>query len=188
MSQRLFAPLLAGATLLIPSALPAAEGNSGIFSVNLGLVVWTWVLFLLTLLVLVWKVFPAIARGLEARHDQIQGAIESARKEREEARHLLEEHRTRLEEARREAQDFLHEGRVAGERLREEILAGAREEHERLLERARSEIASERKEMMELLRRETVDLSLAAAEHLIRERLDDEKSRRLVQDYVAEME
>ncbi|MFQ5747564.1 MAG: F0F1 ATP synthase subunit B [Gemmatimonadota bacterium] len=182
------AALLAGATLLIPSALPAAEQDAGIFSVNLGLVVWTWVLFLLTLLVLAWKVFPAIAKGLEARHDRIHGEIESARREREEAQRLLEEHRAQFEQARREAQDLLQEGRTAGEKLREEILARAREEHEGLLERARREIASEREEMMEILRRETVDLSLAAAEHLLRERLDDETSRRLVRDYVAELE
>ena len=41
------------------------EETTGIFSLNLGLVVWTWVLFLLTLGILVWKVFPVISGGLE---------------------------------------------------------------------------------------------------------------------------
>ncbi|MCL7978857.1 MAG: hypothetical protein M8865_03075, partial [marine benthic group bacterium] len=55
---------IAGATMLIfalPDAVLAAEGGSGVFSLNLGLMIWTWVLFLLTLGVLSWKAFPAIA-------------------------------------------------------------------------------------------------------------------------------
>ncbi|MFO7588951.1 MAG: F0F1 ATP synthase subunit B [Gemmatimonadota bacterium] len=170
----------------LPDALLAAEGGgSGIFSVNLGLVVWTWVLFLLTLGVLAWKAFPAIAGGLEKRQARIQEAIDSARADRDEARRLLDEHQRHLDEARRESKEILAQGRVAGERLREEILARARAEHEEMLDKARREMARERDDMMSSVRRDAVDLALAAAERLIRERLDEEDNRRLVREYVA---
>lgn len=174
--------------LSAPGATLAAEGGSGVFSLNLGLVVWTWVLFLLTLGVLSWKALPAIARGLETRQARIQAAIDSAREDRDEARRLMEEHRRELEQARREAKDILQQGRVAGERLREEILAQTREENEDLLRRARRDMASEREEMLESVRRDAVDLALAAAERLIHEQLDDEANRRLVRDYMAGLE
>lgn len=179
-----------GAWLLVsvPGALEAAEGGGGVFSLNLGLVVWTWVLFLLTLGVLSWKVLPAIARGLETRQSRIQAAIDSAREDRDEARRLLEEHGRELGQARREAKDILQQGRVAGERLREEILARARQENEDLLERARRDMTREREEMLQSVRRDAVDLALAAAERLIHERLDDESHRRLVREYVAGLE
>ena len=85
--------LLAVGALALPAALQAQEaaheGGSGIFSVDVGLSVWTWVLFLITLGILVWKVFPAIAGSLEERQRKIQDAIDEAAEDREEARRLL---------------------------------------------------------------------------------------------------
>ncbi len=172
--------------LLAPAPLWAAEG--GVLSINAGLAIWTWVLFLLTLGVLSWKAFPAIAKGLETRQSNIQAAIDSARIDRDEARRLLDEHQRQLDQARREAKSILQEGREAGERLREEILAETRKENEAMLERARRELAREKDDLLESVRREAVDLSLAAAERLVRETLDDDANRRLVREYIAEME
>jgi len=184
--------LLAVGALALPAALQAQEGahegGSGIFSVDVGLSVWTWVLFLITLGVLVWKVFPAIAGGLEERQRKIQDAIDEAAEDREEARRLLERHRRELAEARKEAQDILAEGREAGERLREEILAEAREEQGKLLERTRKEMDRERERLVSEVRREAVDVAIAAAERLLRERLDGEDDRRLVEDYLSSLE
>ncbi len=172
--------------LLAPAPLWAAEGS--VLSINAGLAIWTWVLFLLTLGILWWKAFPAIAKGLETRQSRIQAAIDSAREDRDEARRLLDEHQRQLDQARREAKDILQQGREAGERLREEILTQARRDNEEMLERARRELARERADLIESVRREAVDLSLAAAERLVRESLDDDANRRLVHEYIAEME
>lgn len=170
------------------TARAAQEGGGGLFSVNVGLIVWTWVLFLLTLGVLAWKVFPMIAGGLEQRQRKIQESIDAAKEEREEANRLLEEHRRELAKAREEAQRIVDEGRKAGERLREEILGQARQDQEDLMERTRRELKREREQMASELRREAVEVSLAAAERLVRERLDSEANRQLVEDYLTRME
>ena len=57
-----------------------------------------------------------------------------------------------------------------------------------MLEKARRELERERDDMMATVRRESVDLAIAAAERLIREHLDDEGNRRLVRDYMAGIE
>lgn len=176
------------AILVAPGLLLAAQdGGASVFSVDFGLVFWTWILFLLTLGVLSWKAFPAISKGLEARRERIEEEIASARRDREEARRLLDEHQRQLDEARLEAKGILQEGREAGERLREEILADARKEHEQLLEKARREMDREREELIASVRRDAVDLSIAAAERLMSERLDDEANRKLVRDYLSEI-
>ena len=172
--------------LVAPAPLWAAEGS--VLSINAGLAIWTWVLFLLTLGILSWKAFPAIAKGLETRQAGIQAAIDSAREDRDEARRLLDEHQRQLDQARRESKEILQEGRAAGERLREEILAQARKDNEEMLERARRDLAREKDDLLESVRREAVDLSLKAAERLVRETLDDDANRRLVREYIAEME
>lgn len=179
--------LLAGLTAAPSGALSAQEGGSAIFSLDLGLAIWTVVLFLLTLAVLAKWVFPMIAGGLEERRARIEGAIEEAREEREEARRLLEQQKEQLAEARREAQDIIEEGREAGEHLRQEILEEAREEQEKMVQRARRDIEREREQLMDEVRREAVDVAIKAAERLMGERLDRERDRELVRDYVSEI-
>ena len=71
--------------------------------------------------------------------------------------------------------------------MREEILTQARAEHEALLEKARKEMDREREALVAEVRRDAVDLSIAAAERLIAEKLDDEDNRRLVRDYMSEI-
>jgi len=173
--------------LAMPAALHAAQDDINVFSVDFGLMFWTWILFLLTVGILSWKAFPAIAKGLESRTASIEDAIQGAKGDRDEARRLLEEHQRQLDEARLEAKGILQEGRDAGERLREEILTQARAEHESLLEKARKEMAREREELVASVRRDAVDLSIAAAEQLIKEKLDDDGNRKLVRDYMTKL-
>ena len=177
--------------VLMPTPLYGAvaqESGGAIFSLNIGLVIWTWVLFLLTLGILAWKVFPLIAGGLEERQRKIQEAIDIAREDREEARRLIEEQTRELSRARQEAQRLLDETREAAGRLRQELVAGAEAEKVDILERARREMDRERQRVLEQLREETVDISLAAAERLIKARLDSEGDRRLVREYIGSLE
>ena len=180
------AALAASPAPLGATARVAQEGAGGaIFSLNIGLLLWTWVLFLLTLGILVWKVFPLIAGGLEERQRKIQEAIDSARQDREEGRRLVEEQTRELARARQEAQRTLDETRQAAGRLREELIAEAEAEKADILERARREMERERERVLDELRAEAVEISLAAAERLIRARLDTDENRRLVREYIG---
>lgn len=173
--------------VVAPGPLAGLQAGSEIFSLDVGLIIWTWVLFLLTLGVLAWKVFPWIAGGLEERRQKIQGAIDEAKESRAEAERLLEERREELEEARREVQELIDEGREAGERLRKEILEEARQEQQEMIEDARREMEREREKLRDEIRREAVEVSIAAAERLLRSRMDTEDNRKLVREYVSEI-
>ena len=67
------------------------------------------------------------------------------------------------------------------------MIEKTRQEQEELLARARREIAAERESAVAELRREAVDLSLAAASKLIEKRLDGETDRKLVQEFLASL-
>jgi len=162
-------------------------GGSAIFAVNPGLIIWTWVLFLLTLGILAWKVFPAISGGLEERHRKIQASIDEALQAREDAKAMITEQKSALEEARREAQGMIDQARSAADGTRKEILAEAKVQQEALLADARREIDQERDRLREDVRRDAVEISLAAAERLMRAKLDSEENRRLVEELVAEI-
>ncbi|MSR22880.1 MAG: ATP synthase F0 subunit B [Gemmatimonadetes bacterium] len=158
------------------------------FDLNLGLFVWTSLVFLV-LLGILWKfAWGPILAAVDAREKGIQGALDQAASEREAAAKLLAQHREQLADARRQAQEIVASARDAGERLRTEIEAKAREEGDRMLERARGEIGRERDQAIEMLRRESVELALSAASRLLHRRLDSEADRKLVEDYLKQLD
>jgi F-type H+-transporting ATPase subunit b len=165
-------------------AQEAEHAQPSIFNLNLGVSFWTIVIFLVLLGVLAKFAFPAILGYANARERRIQEILDAAARDRAEAERLLEEQRRELAEGRQQAQQFVAEAKQAAERLRQEMLDRARAEQEEMLARARQEIERERERATEALRREAVDLALAAASKLVAERLDAERDRELVREYL----
>lgn len=160
-----------------------AQGFSP-FDINTGLIFWTLIIFGLLLAILAKWAWPAILRSVEERERRIRAQLDQAERARADAEALLEKHRQMMVEARSEAQELLAHARSAGEKEGEQILAAARREQEGLLERARREIAAEKERAVAELRREAVDLSLAAAAKLLEQLVDSSTNRRLVEEYL----
>ncbi len=174
--------------LLAPTPLSAQEGGGGLFAVDPGLSIWTIVMFLLVLFILGKFAWRPMLDALDAREAGIRESIDEAKQMREEAAAALEEHRKQLGDARRQAQEIVGEAREAGEALRRDIEGKAREESERILERARREIQRERDQALEALRRQSVELALAAAARLLDRKLDGELDRKFIEDYLDELD
>ena len=175
------------ALALTPSALFAAEGGPGLFDVNLGLSLWTVVIFLLLVGLLGKYAWGPILAQVEAREKRIQGALDESAASRDQAARLLEEHKAQLADARRQAGEIVAEGKAVGQKVRKEIEEKARAEAQGIVEAARREIQRERDQAIAELRRESVDLALAAASKLMGERLDDAKDREMVMDYLRDL-
>jgi F-type H+-transporting ATPase subunit b len=183
-------------TLLLLSALStlattpalAVEGQGGILTPEGGLMVWTIVVFVIVLLVLYKFAFPHILGAVEAREQRIRELLSAAARDREEAHGLLEQQKKEHEELRAQAQEIFAEARASGERTREEMLAHARRESEEILTRARREIEAQTERALDSVRREAVEIALAAAGKLVQRNLDDEQNRRLVRDFLGQAE
>jgi len=176
--------------LLLVQEAAHAGGEDGFtpFSINTGLIFWTIVVFGI-LLVLLWKLgLPALLKSVEERERRIQQQLEEAERARAEATRLLEEHKRTIAGARAEAQEIISKAKSVAEKERETLLAKARDQYEQLLDRARKEIEGEKEKAILELRREAVDLSIAAASKLIEANLDSEANRRLVTEYLASLE
>jgi len=175
------------ALLAVLAIVPEGEAAATPFTINGGLMIWTLVIFGILMFILAKTAWPAILKQVEEREARIRQQLEDAAKANAEAQRLLAEYQGQLSKARAEAQDLLAQGRVAGEKLREEMVAKGRTEQEELLERARREIALERDRAVAELRREAVELSIAAASKVIERNLDTDADRKLVQDYLSSL-
>jgi F-type H+-transporting ATPase subunit b len=161
---------------------------SGPLTIEFGLMFWTIVVFVLLLLILKRFAYPALLGAVEARERALQQQLDEAERNRAESAALLEEHKKLLAEARTQAHGLLVEARTTAEKERALAMEKTLQEQQQLLERARRDILAERDRAIAELRREAVDLSLAAASKLIGERLTSETDRKLVQEYLAGLE
>ena len=172
---------------LLLAAVQEDGGGAGPFAINPGVTIWTLLIFGMLLFILAKTAWPAILKAVEEREQRIQAQLDAAAKANAEAQRLLADYQSQVANARSEAQEIVASGRQAGEKLRDEIVAKGRAEQEELLARARREIQIEKERAMADLRKEAVDLSIAAASKVIEKNLDNESDRRLVQAYLDSM-
>jgi F-type H+-transporting ATPase subunit b len=168
----------------------AAEDGGGSFLVspNLGLMIWTLLVFLFTMWVLSKLAFPRIQEALDKRASAIRESIESAEKTREEADKILEEYRARLREAREQADDIVARARRAAETTTAQAAQEGRDKREELLAAARRDIEAETRRSLERIRKEVADLTVLATEKVTRTSLDAEDQKRLINEALAEVD
>lgn len=155
---------------------------SDIFSVDPGSVLWTIISFLLLLLILGRLAWKPILGALAAREQGIKDDIEKARADRLAAEQARGAYEQSLSEARRQAQVLIAEGRERARQVEAEQLELARAEAERVRAQAAEEIAREAAKVRQGLQGELVDLSLAAAEQVIRRGLSRADHEAIIQD------
>jgi F-type H+-transporting ATPase subunit b len=180
--------LLRSLGLVAVSASPAFAQEAhkvDLLSPSYGLMAWTLIIFVVLLFVLARFAFKPITAAVEAREQALEDAINSAKRDREEAARLLAEHRAALDAARGEAQKLIADARVAAERVRSELVEQAHAEQTAMLARARTEIASEKSRAILELRREAVELAIAGAGKVIEKNLDQDANRKLVEQFLA---
>jgi F-type H+-transporting ATPase subunit b len=168
----------------------AAEDSGGSFLVspNLGLMIWTLLVFGITMYVLSKVAFPRIQEALDKRANAIRDSIEHAEKTRAEADKILEEYRGRLREAREQADDIVARARKAAEAATAEAVAEGKDRREELVAAARRDIESETRRSLELIRREVADLTVLATEKVTRKALDSEDHKRLIEEALDEVD
>jgi F-type H+-transporting ATPase subunit b len=163
----------------------AASGGGGLMSLQLNLMFWTLGIFVILYIILRKFAFGPITAAVEAREKALEDAIEGAKRDREAAALLLQQHQAAIEAARGEGQKLIADARGVAEKMRSDMLEQTRHEQQDLLERARREIETEKDRAIAQLRREAVDLALAAASKVVEQNLESERNRTLVESYLS---
>jgi F-type H+-transporting ATPase subunit b len=166
----------------------AASSGSFLISPNVGLMIWTLLLFAISMYVLSRLAFPRISQALDRRQRAIEEAIDHADEMRRRADELLAEYRERLTEARQQADQIIERARKAAEFRERESEEEARARREQLMEAARRDIETETRRAIEEIRSEVADLTVMATEKVTRKTLSEEDQRRLVEEALSELD
>jgi F-type H+-transporting ATPase subunit b len=166
---------------------PLASG-SFLITPNVGLMIWTIVVFAISLAILRRWVFPLIGKALDERAKKIEGDIDAAAQLRTEADQILAEYRERLKEARTQSEEIVQRARQSAESHEVEGKERGKELIAEAAKRAEREIETATKRALEDIRKEVADLTILATEKVTRKALDAADQRRLVEEALGELD
>src|SRR6476661_8685427 len=110
--------LLANAAAAAAQEHGGASGGGGLMSLQLNLMFWTLLIFVILYFILKKFAFGPITAAVEAREKALEDAIEGAKRDREAAAKLLAEHQAKIAAARDEAQKLIADGRSVADKMR----------------------------------------------------------------------
>jgi F-type H+-transporting ATPase subunit b len=163
---------------------PAALAAGGFTDLELGLTLWTVVLFLIFAFVLTklgWK--PLLAM-IEEREKGIHDAVGSAQKANEEAQRLLAQHQELIREAGRQREEIMKRALADAETVKTDLIAQARAESDRMVQKAKEQIEREKKLAIQELRSSVADLAVEAAAKIVQSSMTPEAQKKLVHEFI----
>jgi F-type H+-transporting ATPase subunit b len=125
---------------------------------------------------------------MRERRERIRAEFERIEKEKAEVQKIRQEYEAHLKKLDAESRQRIQEAVAEGQRVAGEIREASRKEAQEMITRARQEIGIERDKAQATLRNEVVDLAVEIAGKVIREELTAEKHRKLVDEFLAEVE
>lgn len=171
--------------MLSPILIVLADGFDPLDVNQGGALLWTWIIFLVTL-PLAWKVvLGPVSRALLERDDRAQRAIEDSERASREAERSRAAVEVKLGEAQASAARLLSEARERAEVREREIVEDAKREGEALRARARADIETAKDQALQAIRDEVVEISLSAAGRVLERTVDSADDRRLVKELVS---
>ncbi len=156
----------------------------GLFSIDPGLAIWTWVIFGLLFIVLRKYAWAPMMESIKSRERLVSDTVENARKTKEELEKIAQRQQAMLLDAEEQARKIIDEGRRAAEEVARKVVDKARSDAQETLEDAREKIALEKENAIEQIKNQTVDLIINTSEKLIEESLNDQTHRKIVEKHL----
>jgi F-type H+-transporting ATPase subunit b len=165
-----------------------ASSGSFLIKPGIGLMVWTLLVFGVTMVLLAKLAFPPISEALGRRQRAIEDSIDSAERTRAEAEEILAEYRERLKEAREQSEEIVQRARQTADSHEHEAKERSQQILAEAAARAERDIEAARKRALGDIRKEVAELTIMATEKVTRKTLDDADQKRLVEEALGELD
>ena len=160
-----------------------------LFTPEIGLVFWMFVVFVLLCVLLGKYAWPVIIKSMGERADLIDKGVLYAKEAKEHMDNAKAEAGKFILEAQKQQSEILHEAARMKAQIIEEAKAAASVEAKKVMDAAKLSIEQERKEAEMQFRNEVSTFSIQIAEKLLRERMSDKNAQsQLVDKLLNEIE
>jgi F-type H+-transporting ATPase subunit b len=141
--------------------------------------------FLILFVALRFLLWKPMLKMLNERKQRITQGLEDAEQARRDRERAQAEYEERIKQAEQEREAILVRAGEEGEQAKAEALAQARAQAEQITAEAKGTVERERQQMLAELRSQVAALSIAAANKLIGEALDEQRQRRLIDEFFS---
>lgn len=153
--------------------------------INIWNFIWSAVNIIILFILLRIFLFKPINKIMNERTRTIQDNMDEAEKSRREAEHLKQQYADSISSAREEAQQIVMKAHDDAESEKAAILKKSQEEADEIISNAGKAIENERKRIIQQAQTQIADLAIEAASRIIGENVDDDKNRRLVDEFLS---
>ena len=150
-------------------------------------IIWGGLAFLVLLVLMQWKLFPAVKRGMDNRAAKIRDDLDSAERTRIEAQEVKATYEAELADARAEAGRIVDAARTDAEQVRADLIARAEAEAVELRQRSDVDVEAAKRQAMADLQSEVSDIVIGAAETVIGHNLDRDAQVQLIESYIDQV-
>ena len=143
--------------------------------------------FYLTYLVLKKYAWKPVLGLIDERNAKIEEGFQSAEAAEKTAGELKDKYEEHMRGVEDEAREKINEAIGEGRRLAEKLVQRAQADAEKTQQQARETVQIELDKARLELKEDVVRMTLAAAEKLVGESMDDDRHRRMVESFVQEL-
>lgn len=158
-----------------------------LLSINPGLIIWQLIIFVLLLFLLKKIAWKPLLSALNSREQSIKDAVEQAENLKIDAENMIAENKKIMAEANTQSMKIINEAKEMSTKIGDEIKAKATKDSRKLIEQAKIEIKNEKDAAMDDLRNEVSDLAIKSAEKILKDTLDEDKQKKIVNDFISQI-
>ncbi len=155
---------------------------------NFWSIFWTVLNILILFAALRIFLFKPINKMLDDRRQAVQKDYDDAEAARKEAEELKQQYADSISDAKEEADSIIRKAHEDAEAERTAIINLSHTEADQIISSANASIENERKRVIQQAHFEIADLAIEAASKIVGENLDDEKNRRIVDEFLSKEE
>ena len=155
---------------------------------DFGLIVWTIVTFLGLVFILAKAAWGPLISAIEEREAKMKGDLEGAKAARDEAEKIRQQLASEIAGLQAKSRELLAQAGKDGEALRAKLQAAAEADARKIKDKTMAELADEKERLVRDLRKEVANLSVTAAERLMRKSVDEGVQKSVLDSFFKELE
>lgn len=128
-----------------------------------------------------------VQQYFQKRADFIESQIEDAKTSQEKAKQLMLESEEQARQSAKEYYDIIARAKDDALRVRDTMIAKAKEEAARKIEQAERQIEVEKQQAREEMKKEMVDIAIEAATRVMSKEMNSKENQQMVEDFVDQV-
>lgn len=152
-----------------------------------GLMIWTVIVFVITLVVLSKLAWGPLLKALDDREKRIHEALTKAEQAHLAAEEAIAQAQSNSDAALRKADDLVKEARVEAQQMRQKMIDEAKAESQKTVEQGLARIAAEQRIALVEIRKSAADLAIRAAAQLVKSSMSEPQQRQIVEEFLGDL-